>query len=616
MPSQQKLIKQGIKYTDSLFGEITKRLERGVLSSDTLEAFLVKYNEIFPEKGNPVISLGYDAKMLDLILKETNNHKFSRPAQKELVRVTIENQVGELIVDVGEDIRESVRDIVQEGYNNNLSQDEIAANISNRVSVIKNKRARAIARTEIARTATISDYVINKERGATHWYVECRNTACPVCKEAWHEHWSKANDESFKPSDESAGGRGWIGDKTYSMSDVGMLPPIHPNCRCVAYFVSENEIPKGNVIVEDIGTSTTSETTVNPRIAELEKQIADERALADKWRKRGNTDLAGTFENNAKRLEQELTQLKNPSVTTSDGDRIPNKDLIDNVLNQVLEDVGLNDKIIQSEPKIEKNIKTSHESNLWENLADKHGFELTHATNAHVKFYDKKNDTTIEFNIGKNKDWIDYTNSGKKVRNMEDFLESYNNAPPNYKKACPTIKIVGSAPYSGVCILGPDIFHIEIARSGYQELKLERGSGNLQHTMLHEMSHAYDMRYAPSKTHARMGDNWWFSKQKNGKYKKATTTDKRNRKKTGGQLWVSEYVQNRTSNPKKMTEDWADLGGVVAFRDIPDKSMAYLLEINDDGELVKVSYDELKRKYPNRWQVLEEAIFGEYLPNW
>ena len=71
-----------------------------------------------------------------------------------------------------------------------MSQDEIAANISERVSAIKGKRAKAIARTEIARTATISDYIINKERGATHFYVECRNTACPVCKEAWHKYWS------------------------------------------------------------------------------------------------------------------------------------------------------------------------------------------------------------------------------------------------------------------------------------------------------------------------------------------------------------------------------------------------------------------------------------------
>lgn len=273
MPSQQKLIKQGIKYTDSLFDEIRKRLEKGVRASDTLEDFLVKYNEAFPDKGNPVISLGYDAKMLDLILKETNNHKFSRPAQKELVRVTIENQVGDLIVDVGEDIRQSVRDIVQEGYNNNLSQDEIAENISNRVSVIKNKRARAIARTEIARTATISDYVINRERGATHFYVECRNTACPICKEAWHNNWSKANDETFKPNDSSAGGKGWIGDRVYSMNNTQMLPPIHVNCRCVPYFISEDEIPTGATVVKD---TTTTTTTVKPTEAQIKENLTPE----------------------------------------------------------------------------------------------------------------------------------------------------------------------------------------------------------------------------------------------------------------------------------------------------------------------------------------------------
>ena len=181
MVSQDKLISNGIRYTDSLFEEISKRIEQGVRSSDTLESFLAKYNKAFPEKGNPLITLGYDKKMLDIILQETNNHKFSRPSQKEMVRVTIENKVGEKIVDVGDNITEDVRDIVKDGYDNNLSQDEIAENISAKVSSIKNKRARAIARTEVARAATISDYIINAEMGATHFYVECRNTACPIC---------------------------------------------------------------------------------------------------------------------------------------------------------------------------------------------------------------------------------------------------------------------------------------------------------------------------------------------------------------------------------------------------------------------------------------------------
>ena len=250
MVSQNKLIKQGIKYTDSLFDEISKRLEKEVKASDTLESFLDKYNKAFPDKGNPLITLGYDKQMLDIILSETNNHRFSRPAQKELVRVTIENQVGELIRDVGDDIRESVRDIVKEGYDNNLSQDEIAVQISSRVSGIKGRRALAIARTEVARAATISDYVVNAERGATHFYVECRNTACPVCKAAWHKGWTEENDSTYKPRDKSAGGKGWIGNNVYSMSNTSKLPPIHPNCRCVPYFVSEDEIPKGATIVK------------------------------------------------------------------------------------------------------------------------------------------------------------------------------------------------------------------------------------------------------------------------------------------------------------------------------------------------------------------------------
>ena len=238
MPSQDKLIKNGILYTDSLFLEIEKRLKQGVLSSDTLESFLAKTKEY--TTSNPLVFSGYLEKMVSIVLQETNNHRFSRPAQKELVRIIIEERVGEKIADVGDDIKESVRDIVKEGYNQGLSQDKIADNISHRIGVIKNKRARAIARTEIARTATISDYVVSQERGATHFYVECRNTACEKCKKAWHKDWTPETDETFEPSDKSAGGKGWIGDRVYSMSQTDK-PPIHPNCRCVAYFFKKNK---------------------------------------------------------------------------------------------------------------------------------------------------------------------------------------------------------------------------------------------------------------------------------------------------------------------------------------------------------------------------------------
>ena len=264
MVSQNKLIKEGIRYTDALFEEISKRLEQGVRSSDTLEEFLEKTKEY--TKANPLATSEYDKTMLNLILSETNNHRFSRPAQKELVRVTIEEKVGEKIHDVGEDIKDSVRDIVKHGYNNNLPQEKIAEDISNRVSSIKNRRARAIARTEIARAATVSDYIINKERGATGWYVECRNTACPVCKKAWHKKWTPENDDSFTPSDETAGGKGWVGDKIYSMEDTRSLPPVHPNC-----YDSETQVftDNGWKYFKDV-TETDKFLSLNPMTNETE----------------------------------------------------------------------------------------------------------------------------------------------------------------------------------------------------------------------------------------------------------------------------------------------------------------------------------------------------------
>lgn len=218
MVSQDKLIKQGIQYTDALFEELIRRLQEGVMDNDTLEAFLEATKEY--TTNNPLTSTGYAETMLALILAETNNHKFSRPSQRELTRVTIEEYVGTLISNVGEDIRQSVRDIVTEEYNNpeGSNPQKMAKRISEEVTGIKNKRARTIARTEIKRTATISDYIISKERGATHYTVTCRSTRCPICQEMYCK-----NNETG-------------GDVEYSINETEHLPPVHPNCRCTANF--------------------------------------------------------------------------------------------------------------------------------------------------------------------------------------------------------------------------------------------------------------------------------------------------------------------------------------------------------------------------------------------
>ena len=209
MVSQSKLIKNGIKYTDALFGEISKRLADKCLVNDSLESFLEDTQEYTAQ--NPLDVSGYKDTLLNLILAETNNHRFSRPSQRELTRITIEEHVGNLITDVGEEIRQKIRTIVTEEYNQGSNPQKMAKRITDEINTIKNKRARTIARTEVARTSTISDYIIAKERGATHYTVDCRSTRCDKCKALY----CKTNDTG--------------GDVEFDIEDTDNLPPLHPN---------------------------------------------------------------------------------------------------------------------------------------------------------------------------------------------------------------------------------------------------------------------------------------------------------------------------------------------------------------------------------------------------
>ena len=221
MVSQSKLIKKGINYSDALFDEIINRLQNGVNSSDTLEEFLVNNQEY--TSANPLVSSGYQDTMINLVLSETNNHRFSRPSQRELTRVAISEQLGTLISNVGEEVKQTIRDIVTEEYGRGSNPQLMAKRFSTELGSINKRRARVIARTEIARTSTISDYIISKEQGATHYTVSCRSTRCSICKDLYCN------------TSETGG------DVEFSIDDTEHLPPLHPNCRCVADFYKKKE---------------------------------------------------------------------------------------------------------------------------------------------------------------------------------------------------------------------------------------------------------------------------------------------------------------------------------------------------------------------------------------
>lgn len=236
MVSEDKLIKQGIRYTDSLFDEIKKRLTRDIGEYDSFEDYLASHSNYMVQ--NPLTVTGYEEVMTNLILQGTSNVKYSRPAQRKLTQIVIENNVGNLIRNVGEDIRTSVRDIVKQGFTEQKAPLDIAKDIEAKIDTINTTRARAIARTEVKRANTVSNYIVAKERGAVGYYVDCHPEACPLCVEYYGEG-------------ENAPGNDKGHDNIYPIDDTEHLPPVHPNCRCSATFTRKEP----NITEEDRDTT-------------------------------------------------------------------------------------------------------------------------------------------------------------------------------------------------------------------------------------------------------------------------------------------------------------------------------------------------------------------------
>lgn len=225
MVSDEKIIKQGIRYTDRLFDEIKKRLTKDISQYDNLEDYLAAHQDYLV--SNPLTTTGYDAVMVKLISQSIHNVKFSRQSQRQLTQITIEESVGHLITNVGEDIKESVREIVKNGFNEKKAPIDIGKDIESKIDTINTTRARTIARTEVKRANTISNYVIAKERGANAYYVDCHPDACPLCVETYGEGENAPGDDKGH-------------DNIYPISDTENLPPLHPNCRCSATYIRAN----------------------------------------------------------------------------------------------------------------------------------------------------------------------------------------------------------------------------------------------------------------------------------------------------------------------------------------------------------------------------------------
>ena len=255
MVSEDKIIKQGIRKTDQWFEQFKKRINRDLSLSNDYTEFVERTQEY--TTNNILITSGYAEEMCTLTTKVLNNHKFKRASQRELIEQTINNNVGMLIQNVGEDIKETVRTVVKDGYDKGLSPREIGKNINKEIDTINNTRARTIARTEVKRTDTVANYIRHKEQGAIGFVVRCRPDCCPLCAETYDENMTAEDQQKTLdyiqelkdyneglPADEKIDdpllrgkGEALGGDVQFSMDETDMLPPLHPNCNCSERYI-------------------------------------------------------------------------------------------------------------------------------------------------------------------------------------------------------------------------------------------------------------------------------------------------------------------------------------------------------------------------------------------
>lgn len=284
MVSEDKLIRQGIKKTDAWFKQFKRRISHDLSLCNTYEEFVERTKDY--TTNNILVNSGYAAEMSSIVTQMVNNHKFQRASQRALLEQTIDNNVGMLIQNVGEDIKETVRTIVKDGYDKGLHPTEIAKNINHEIDTINNTRARTIARTEVKRTDTVANYVRHKEQGATGFTVQCRPDCCEYCAEEYDSErtaeqqrevldhieemreYNKGLPAEEKIDDPLLRGKGEAlgGDVLFSMDDTDKLPPLHPNCYHKDTMVFTNN---GWKYFKDV-TETDKFLSLNPMTNETE----------------------------------------------------------------------------------------------------------------------------------------------------------------------------------------------------------------------------------------------------------------------------------------------------------------------------------------------------------
>jgi SPP1 gp7 family putative phage head morphogenesis protein len=200
---------------NKLMLDIRRDVVRATENSNNLNQWLAKLKGI--NTGNMLVEGPYAKQMQTVLTGIVNGANYStlpRGASMEIVKGVISENTMHYVTRMSKDMQRDLRKIALEGYNNKLGPQGLAKELSKRVTTINEQRAKVIARTETRRASSLANYTNAKQNmGAQSFFVKCDPAACPRCVEVYD-----------------------FGNIVFDISDNSILPPFHPNCRCVAYY--------------------------------------------------------------------------------------------------------------------------------------------------------------------------------------------------------------------------------------------------------------------------------------------------------------------------------------------------------------------------------------------
>lgn len=132
----------------------------------------------------------------------------------------VEQSVMKYITNMGDDTKKQLGTIISEGIKKQQSHIDVAGQIQREIKISKG-RAKTIARTETMRASELATYTQSLADGAQFFVVDNRAEACRTCKRT-------------------------VAGKVFKIDEKQYIPPLHPNCACIALYYTDEQQAKGD----------------------------------------------------------------------------------------------------------------------------------------------------------------------------------------------------------------------------------------------------------------------------------------------------------------------------------------------------------------------------------